>query len=553
MCGIWACIRKDVQMTASIVDAFNTLKSRGPDSTTLHMEKNFIVGFHRLAINDLSADGNQPFHVVINDYEYTLVCNGEIYNYRELQNNMKIGLKSNSDCDVLLDLFFHFDEDFEKFNNAIDGEYSLIIIKKHINKNIIEFFFSTDPFSVRPLFWAYDESGLYVSSLLSGICNFSTDVKRLQGGEHISGSFNFNEDSKSLSGLQSNYINKNFITSKFYYNLPLLTRDYHDLNERIVNTLSEAVRIRLQSDRPIGCLLSGGLDSSLVAALAAKELSKNGERLRTFSIGMEGGTDLKYAKMVSKHINSIHTEYLFTPEIGLSVIDQVIKATETYDITTIRASVGQFLLAQAISKDTDIKVILNGDGADEVQMGYLYFYNSPSMNEAVEERNKLLTQIHQFDGLRVDRNISFHGLEARVPFLDRNFVNLLCRVNKGFLFPNKDKMEKYLIRNAFEKEIPGILPKEVLWRKKEAFSDGVSSKEKSWYLILKEHFKNIVGEYKTEDIEGIKPVCHESYYYRMKFNKLFNNNHKVIPRYWLPNWINTSEPSARTLTVYNDS
>jgi asparagine synthase (glutamine-hydrolysing) len=269
---------------------------------------------------------------------------------------------------------------------------------------------------------------------------------------------------------------------------------------------------------------------------------------------MNDGTDIEYARKVSKHINSDHTEFIFTIDDGLTAIDNVIKSTETFDITTIRASVGQYLIAEKIASTTDIKVILNGDGADECQMGYLYFYLFPNLIEARLERDKLLQQIHQFDGLRVDRNISYHGLEARVPFLDKEFVNLFYQIPTELLVPTTTHIEKHLIRTAFDKIIPDLLPHDVLMRKKEAFSDGISSKEKSWYMILKEHYNNIITDEEFEtrhNLDGITPLCKESFYYRKRFNELFGQNQQVIPRYWLANWTISKDPSARTLDIYN--
>jgi asparagine synthase (glutamine-hydrolysing) len=363
----------------------------------------------------------------------------------------------------------------------------------------------------------------------------------------------------------TDFITYNHCLTTKYHNidLPLIPIQYnpeidsetilYPLYEKIVNTLTESVKIRLESERPIGCLLSGGLDSSLIAAIAAKELANNGKQLKTFSIGMNDGTDIAYARTVASHINSDHTEFNFTPEGGLDLIDDVIKSTETYDITTIRASVGQFLIAQNIASSTDVKVILNGDGADECQMGYIYFYLYPDIVSARSERDKLVQQIHLFDGLRVDRNISYHGLEARVPFLDKEFVDLFYQIPTELLVPTPTRMEKYLIRRAFEVIMPDLLPKEVLWRKKEAFSDGISSKEKSWYLIVKEYYNQKISddEFKTRHkLDGIIPLCKESFYYRKKFTELYRQNHSVIPRYWLANWSNSRDPSARTLSIY---
>lgn len=254
----------------------------------------------------------------------------------------------------------------------------------------------------------------------------------------------------------------------------------------------------------------------------------------------------------------------------------MIDITETFDITTIRASVGQYLIAKKISEQTDIKVVLNGDGADECQMGYLYFYLAPNAEEAKKDRDRLVQEIHLYDGLRVDRNISHFGLEARVPFLDENFVNLYYKIDPSLIIPTAEKMEKYLIRRAFEIIEPSVLPMCVLWRKKEAFSDGVSSKEKSWYQMVKSHvtrelypslLKTIDHKDQKEQtdstpveqiderfkFEGLQPVCVESQYYRLYHSRHFNSNHQLFSHYWLPSWAGTNEPSARVLSVYENS
>jgi asparagine synthase (glutamine-hydrolysing) len=544
MCGIWALLKYRPQLTENIINALNTVKNRGPDSTVIHVDRNYLTCFHRLAINDLSVNGDQPFYYSTSTHNYILMANAEIYNHEDLKLKYDIKTTSTSDCAVLLPLFIKLNEDFKTFNNELRGEYSIVIIKQDKYSDTIKYFMSTDPMSVRPLFYyiSFVDYTIGISSLLSGLSSLSENVIRINQGSYIQGETDFTR----TFNCYTNYYHK----IDDFSLINVLSNERH-LYKKIVDVLNDAVKIRLNSDRPLGCLLSGGLDSSLVAAIASRKLKKIGKRLRTFSIGMEGGTDLYYAKKVSEHIDSDHTEYLFTKEEGISVIDEVIKATETYDITTIRASVGQYLLARNIATKTDIKVILNGDGADECQMGYLYFYLSPDLESAIEERNKLLKQIHQFDGLRVDRNISYHGLEARVPYLDKEFVDLYCNICPNLLIPTKNTMEKYLIRKAFQELEPNILPKDVLWRKKEAFSDGVSSVEKSWYLILKDHFNNIISDDEFEDrydIDGITPICKESYYYRKKFTELYGNNDSVIPNYWLCNWSSSNDPSARTIT-----
>jgi asparagine synthase (glutamine-hydrolysing) len=550
MCGIWILIKNNPIIDDKIIKSIYNVKNRGPDSTSIHVDKNYIASFHRLAINDLSVDGNQPFYMSTPTHNYILLANGEIYNHKELELKYNIKPHSKSDCAFLLPFFIKLEENYDYdydykstfniFNNELRGEYAIVIIKQEKNSNKIEYFMSTDPLSVRPLFYYFDVDKLEIgiSSLLSGLSDYSDHVYRLEQGNYLYGKTDFNTY---------------FLSDKCNYKL-IPEIEYTDENTKlyneIVDTFKESVKVRLESDRPIGCLLSGGLDSSLVAAIASNELKKYNIQLRTFSIGMEGGTDLEHARNVAKHIGSKHTEFIFTYQEGLNCIEDVIKVTETYDITTIRASVGQYLIAKKISENTDIKVILNGDGADECEMGYLYFYLSPDIKSAYIERNKLLNQIHEFDGLRVDRNISYHGLEARVPFLDKNFVDLYYKIDPSLLVPTKERMEKYLIRKAFETIIPELLPKEVLWRKKEAFSDGVSSLEKSWFMIVKEHYNKLVdvSEYEINKYKYLPmPLCKESYYYRKKFNELYGQNHRVIPRYWLANWSKSTDPSARTL------
>jgi asparagine synthase (glutamine-hydrolysing) len=553
MCGIWALIKEDVELNTTNLKSIQRLKNRGPDSTIIHKSRSFIFAFHRLAINDLSSAGNQPFVLSTKTADYMMMINGEIYNHKIIENQYGIIPKSNSDCEFILELFVKLNEDFNYINKIINGEYAICILKLTKNKTDfehIEIFISVDPLSVRPLFYYVDpvKNEIGISSILAGLSDLSTDVKRVNQGTIIHFITNF----ETISHQSYSYINNSI------GQLTLSNNNLSDVHQLIVDILFEAIKTRLISDRPIGCLLSGGLDSSLVAGIASNILKSQGHVLKTFSIGMQGGTDNIYAKKVAEHIGSDHTEFIFDEEEGLSVIDKVIEATETFDITTIRASVGQYILADRISKTTDVKVILNGDGADECQMGYLYFYMWPDLESATLDRDKLLDNIHLYDGLRVDRNLAYHGLEARVPFLDWNFVNLYKHIDSDLLVPTQDNMEKYLIRSAFENIMPDLLPKEVLWRKKEAFSDGVSSHEKSWFEILKSNYENNISELEFETYIGsldkssqIVPPTKEAYYYMKKFDVLFGQNISVIPKYWLQSWTNTSEPSARTLSVYN--
>ena len=420
MCGIYGLLGEitESKTPSDIFGSFQSLKSRGPDRSLIVLNRKCFIGFHRLAIIGLDIDGDQPFHLISGNKTYYIVCNGEIYNFRELIDKYKLDVsKSGSDCAVILPLYKLFNYDIKKLNKELIGEYSFAIIEFEEDR-FISVQLNTDPLSIRPIFYAVsdDKKSFGFSSLLSGLCNIFKEVKRF--------------DQKCILKWTPGQVP---IIEKYWENIvstkPSSIPSDDDYSS-VVKVLENAVRRRLISDRPVGCLLSGGLDSSLVCSIAAKMLSEDypGKKLHSFSIGMKEGTDIQFAKTVADHVNQLynnieHHIILFTPQEGLDVIDAVIKATETFDITSIRASVGQYLLGKYISEKTDIKVVLNGDGADEGQMGYLYFFNNPGPDEARNDHYRLLDEIHLFDGLRVDRAISCHGLEARVPFLDREVVD----------------------------------------------------------------------------------------------------------------------------------
>jgi asparagine synthase (glutamine-hydrolysing) len=546
MCGIWALIQEStINNIKPYINNINSIKSRGPDKTNIYIDKHLACAFHRLAIHDLSPLGDQPFIWFDNSLLYILIVNGEIYNYKELKNKYNIVTKSESDCEIIYYLFRILNGNIHEVIRELKGEFSFVfnIIFYYTNYNsdtVCETvsYVCRDPFGVRPLFYSVsDDKKKYIfSSLLSGVITDDTKIGMVF------------PPGKILVINKKSVINTYFIS---YYNY-IYNNINTNINFEITSRLINAVKIRLDSEKPIGALLSGGLDSSLICGIISKILGV--QNLNTFSIGMKKGTDLNFANKVALHLNTVHTEILFTPEEGLNAIDYVLDATETWDITTIRASVGQYLLGKYISTKTDIKVILNGDGADEVEMGYLYFYLAPNSKLAQEESVKLVKEIHKYDGLRVDRCISVHGLEARVPFLDIDFVNYYMGIDAELKIPTKARMEKQLIRDAFNELYPDILPKEVLYRKKEAFSDGISSKEKSWFEIIGEWIDTKITDEEFINRENIYNTCKtkESYYYKKHFINKFNKESlDVIPNYWLPKWINTNgEPSARVLEVY---
>jgi asparagine synthase (glutamine-hydrolysing) len=325
--------------------------------------------------------------------------------------------------------------------------------------------------------------------------------------------------------------------------------EYFSVFMRVHGALSEAVRKRVEdtTDRPIACLLSGGLDSSLIAALVSKYYNK---QLETYSIGMPGGEDLKYARIVAEHIGSKHTEIILTEDEFFGAIPEVIEAIESYDTTSVRASVGNYLVSKYISQNSKAKVIFNGDGSDELTGGYLYFHSAPNALEFDKEVKRLLNDIYLFDVLRSDKSISSHGLEPRTPFLDRMWVQTYLSVPLKFRY-NPGKMEKWLLRRSIEAIDPELLPREVLWRTKEAFSDGVSSHSKSWYEIITEKvstiFTGVVGE---NNYTHLPPQTLEQQYYRTIFERLYPNCSNVVPYFWMPRFVNATDASARTLNIY---
>lgn len=554
MCGIFGVFGQMAEhlSPALLYSSFEKLINRGPDRSLTVKNKNSFIGFHRLAINGLAIDGDQPFHLVDGERTFYLICNGEIYNFRKLIDEQSLSVsKTGSDCAIILPLYKKFNYDIDRLNKVLHGEYSFAIIEMH-GEELIGVTVSTDPLSVRPVFYATEDSfqSFAISSLLGG----------------LSGLFNMVERFPQKSILEwkpgSAPVFKKYWPEIVNHSATGSEESHY---KEAVQLFEDAIKRRLIADRPLGCLLSGGLDSSLVCAVAARLLHEKDPNaiLSTFSIGMKEGTDIAFARNVADHIqkqygNLKHHVILFTPEEGLAVIDEVIKATETYDITTIRASVGQYLIGKYIRAKTDVKVVLNGDGADEGQMGYLYFYLHPDEKSAQADHYRLLDEIHLYDGLRVDRAISCHGLEARVPFLDRDVVDFFRSLPPNWKVPLAERMEKHFFRSAYGTAFnnPSILPDEVLWRKKEAFSDGVSGKEKSWFQWVQEFINEKVSDVEFNEERNqlhptMVPPTKEAYYYMKKFKEHFGEQWHIIQHYWLPKWSgDIQEPSARVLSVY---
>lgn len=576
MCGIWGFIGSSNKYdSVELFKSFEKVKNRGPDKSEFKIINDFItffLGFHRLAIHDKSTNGDQPFTIDVKSENVNksiyVMCNGEIYNHELLtvKYNFQQNLKSKSDCECLPYLYDKLG--FEKMISNLRGEFAICVVDvDHINEKI-NVYVGRDQTAVRPLFIGFDENGNFAfSSVLSGLNDITKHetIRQLKRAEIFHLVYDSNGKFTSNSKIYHNFTDE--INLEYFSTASDITTDsvngsvpYFLLGE-IEKRFKDSVIVRLESDRPLGALLSGGLDSSLVVSIASDYLKKHNKRLRTFSIGMNGSTDKEYAEMVSEYCDTDHTHVEFSEKEFLDAIPYVILAIESHDITTIRASVGQYLISKWIRENTDIKVLLIGDGSDELCAGYMYFHNAPNQIESHKENLRLLQDIQYYDSLRADRCIAYNGLEARVPFLDHTFVDFWLSIPHEFRIPNKDdyssefvnrSIEKWLLRRSFTDD---YLPDQVLWRKKEAFSDGVSSNKRSWFKIIQEQIENMYTEndFDSDEIKyHLTPHTKEALHYRKLYNNYFGyKTAHVIPYYWLPKWSgDIKDPSARVLKAY---
>jgi asparagine synthase (glutamine-hydrolysing) len=539
MCGIFAYLIRNQKIFNYnlIYSNFMNLSNRGPDTFSFAYSKKYFLGFHRLSIMDLSNSGNQPFIYFKNNYKYTCICNGEIYNYTQLKNSLNFDFNSNSDCEILIPLYLLYGENMV---NHLDGVYSFIIIKE--KDDDVEYFIVRDRIGIRPLYIGYDyKNNLIISSEIKGFKDLVyNNFSSFEPGHYIK--------------IKSDLNNYELVKCKYYeLKFNILENDELYFCNLINNVLTECVKKRLVTDRPICALLSGGLDSSLVCSITSKLLNSTNFKLNTYSIGMENSPDNHYAKLVSDYIGSNHTFVNITKEDAINCIRDVIYTIESYDVTTVRASVGQYLISKYISKNSNFKVVLSGDGSDEVTGGYLENYFSPNLTEFQNNTLKRINNIHYFDVLRADKATSGNGLELRVPFLDISFINLYLSIPPKYKKPILgEKCEKYLLRKSFTNN---YLPEEVLWRQKEAFSDGISNKEDSWHNVLKKLCNELVTdeEYSNNNFNLNKPRTKEAFYYRKIFDEFYDKHRfdNTIPEFWMPSWSESDDPSARDLSIYN--
>lgn len=504
---------------------FERTVSRGPDMSRVVKLNNGLLGFHRLAIMGLTDKGMQPFTYKNN----MLVCNGEIYGFRPIKDELiKKGytFESDSDCEILLPLYEQYG--IGMFN-MLDAEFAMIIY----DGDSKDFIAARDPIGIRPLYYGFDEEG--------GIL-FASEPKNLVGlADKI---MPFPPGHYYKDGRFYCYNDIAAVNKVCYDDLKTVCKNIHD-------KLVAGVEKRLDADTPVGFLLSGGLDSSLVCAISAKLLKKP---IKTFAIGMStDAIDLKYAKQVADFIGSDHREILITNEDVLAALPDVIALLGTYDITTIRASIGMYLICKAIHETTDIRVLLTGEISDEL-FGYKYTDFAPNAEEFQKESQKRVRELHMYDVLRADRCISVNSLEARVPFGDLDFVKYVMSVDPEMKL-NKYNKGKYLLRHAFEGD---YLPYDILMREKAAFSDAVGH---SMVDYLKEYAEAQYtdGEFaeKCEKYDFARPFTKESLLYREIFESKYPGQAKMVKDFWMPNkeWegCNVNDPSARVLSNYGDS
>ena len=511
---------------ASFSEAFDKTVSRGPDDTKIIDTGKGLLGFHRLAIMGLTPSGMQPFEL---SGSY-VVCNGEIYGFEKQREALKkkgYTFVSDSDCEILLPMYREYGT---AMFAMLDAEYALIIYDGDKG----EYIAARDPIGIRPLYYGYDGEGVIL---------FASEAKNLVGL------------TKKIMPFPPGHYYKDgrFVCYTDIAKVDKVCQDdlegvCHQIHEKLV----AGVEKRLVADAKVGFLLSGGLDSSLVCAIAQK---KSDVPIKTFAIGMsEDAIDLKYAKQVADYIGSDHTEIYMTPDDVLSSLETVIAMLGTFDITTIRASMGMYLICKAIHEQTDIRVLLTGEISDEL-FGYKYTDFAPSAEEFQKEAEKRIRELHMYDVLRADRCISVNSLEARVPFGDLDFVKYVMSIDPELKL-NKYGKGKYLLRHAFEDG--DYLPDSILWREKAAFSDAVGH---SMVDYLKEYAESKYTDSEFE--EGCKKYTHatpftkESLLYREIFEKYYPEQSEMIVAFWMPNkaWkgCDVKDPSARVLSNYGAS
>ena len=550
MCGIVCAFdlkQKADDLRPQILEMAKTIRHRGPDWSGIYSDEKAILAHERLAIVD-PASGKQP--LFSGDKKLILAANGEIYNHRQLRKQFPdYKFQTESDCEVILALFKEKGFDFIDEMNGIFG-FAIYDVEKD------EYFIARDHMGIIPLYIGWDKQGtFYVASELKALEGVCTKIQLFPPGHYMS-----SKDGQFVQWYKRDW--EDFEAVK----------DNKTEISKLRQALEDAVHRQLMSDVPYGVLLSGGLDSSITSAIAKKYAQRRIEtddkseawwpQLHSFSVGLEGSPDLKAAKKVADHIGTIHHEIKFTIQEGLDAIKDVIYQLETYDITTVRASTPMYLMARVI-KSMGIKMVLSGEGADELFGGYLYFHKAPNAKEFHEETVRKLSKLHMYDCLRANKSLAAWGIEGRVPFLDKEFMDVAMRINPQDKMINGERMEKWVVRKAFE----DMLPESVAWRQKEQFSDGVGY---SWIDTLKEVVAQEVTDEQLENAHFRFPIQtpqnKEEYYYRTIFESHFPSDAAAlsvpqepsvacstkIALEWDEAFKNMNDPSGRAVAKVHD-
>lgn len=519
MCGILAIIGKGKEEQL-VRELSKRMAHRGPDENDLYItEKGHFLSHERLSIVDLHS-GKQPIQGTATAY---MVHNGEVYNHEELRNGLlkEHTFRTKSDSEVIVHLYEEFGYDF---CDKIDGDFAFVVIDGD------DYMAARDPLGVKPLYYGLDERGrIYFSSEMKAIADQCKTFSTFPPGHYYT----------AKTGFVKYYKPEYEYYAKADQDLDL---------ELIRNTLTEAISKRLMADVPIGVLLSGGLDSSLTSSIASRLLKAKGQKLHSFSIGLDANApDVVAAKKVADFLGAEHHEVYFSVEEGVAILDQLIWQIETYDVTSVRASVPMYFLSKKIT-DTGVKVVLSGEGADEIFGGYLYFRNAPNAEEFQKETIERVQKLFTADLLRADKSTMSHGLEARVPFLDKEFLNVAVRIKPHEKQPkNYEGKEKYILRKAFDTPNDPYLPDEVLWRQKEQFSDGVGY---NWIDQLIDYCATQVTDAQLEgavtEFPYNSPTTKEAYLYRSIFQKHYPQlSAAQTVRKWIPKWQENLDPSGR--------
>ncbi|TBL65971.1 asparagine synthase B [Hafnia alvei] len=506
MCSIFGVLdlkTDPVELRKKALELSRLMRHRGPDWSGIYASDNAILAHERLSIVDVN-NGAQPLYNAA--HTHILAVNGEIYNHQALRQRFegRYEFQTASDCEVILALY---EEQGSAFLDELQGMFAFVLYDAEKNSYLI----GRDHLGIIPLYMGYDEHGnFYVASEMKALVPVCRTIKEFPAGSYMS-----SEDGEIHSYYQRDWFEFDNV------------KENHTNAAQLKEALEESVKSHLMSDVPYGVLLSGGLDSSVISAITKKFAARrveDGERseawwpqLHSFAVGLEGSPDLKAAQEVANHLGTVHHEIHFTVQEGLDAIRDVIYHIETYDVTTIRASTPMYLMARKI-KAMGIKMVLSGEGADEVFGGYLYFHKAPNAKEFHEETVRKLLALHMYDCARANKAMSAWGVEARVPFLDKKFLDVAMRLNPQDKMCGNGKMEKYILRECFE----SYLPASVAWRQKEQFSDGVGY---SWIDTLKETANQQISDQMLANAHFRFPYntpnSKEGYLYREIFEELF--------------------------------